>query len=82
MLFRSAAVEFRGIAAARSDACSPSPSPRSADEEETGDLLWDGLVDLMKLDESDLCLLLPVDNTLDRDDWVPICSARQMLPSS
>uniref|UniRef100_A0A452ZRN0 AP2/ERF domain-containing protein n=2 Tax=Aegilops tauschii subsp. strangulata TaxID=200361 RepID=A0A452ZRN0_AEGTS len=52
-----------GNAAAKSDACSPSPSPRSADEDETGDLLWDGLVDLMKLDESDLCLLLPVDNT-------------------
>nr|ACG27071.1 AP2 domain containing protein [Zea mays] len=55
-----------GNAAAKSDACSPSPSPRSAEEEETGDLLWDGLVDLMKLDESDLCLLLPVDNTLDK----------------
>ncbi|XP_037442408.1 ethylene-responsive transcription factor ERF109-like [Triticum dicoccoides] len=55
-----------GNAAAKSDACSPSPSPRSADEEETGDLLWDGLVDLMKLDESDLCLLLPVDNTSDK----------------
>ncbi|KAE8798747.1 hypothetical protein D1007_25929 [Hordeum vulgare] len=54
-----------GNAAAKSDTCSPSPSPRSADEEETGDQLWDGLVDLMKLDESELCLLLPVDSTLD-----------------
>ncbi|KAF6991543.1 hypothetical protein CFC21_008621 [Triticum aestivum] len=53
-------------APAKSDACSPSPSPRSADEGETGDLLWDGFVDLMKLDESELCLLLPVDNTSDK----------------
>jgi hypothetical protein len=53
-----------GNAAAKSDTCSP--SPRSADVEvrvtqgwkhageETGDQLWDGLQDLMKIDDSEL----------------------------
>ncbi|KAF6997258.1 hypothetical protein CFC21_013501 [Triticum aestivum] len=56
-----------GNATAKSDTCSPSPSPRSPDGEETEEQLWDGLQDLMKLDESELCLLFPVavNNTLE-----------------
>ncbi|KAM3299704.1 hypothetical protein ACQJBY_040950 [Aegilops geniculata] len=47
-----------GNGTAKSDTCSP--SPRSADGEGTEEQLWDGLQDLMKLDESELCLLFPV----------------------
>ncbi|VAH11081.1 unnamed protein product [Triticum turgidum subsp. durum] len=48
-------------APAKSDTCSPSPSSAEVDVrvprnggQETGDQLWDGLQDLMKLDESEL----------------------------